>query len=81
MMGRNKLKALKETTLATFFQQASNLGITNQYKFDSQANVIKWNNGSVILLKDLFLPKLLRFDSYSAKIANSVVLLIDQLSF
>jgi len=64
MMGRNKLKALKETTLATFFQQASNLGLTNQYKFDSQANVIKWNNGSVILLKDLFLfPSDPNFDS------------------
>jgi hypothetical protein len=64
MIGRNKLKALKETTLATFFQQASNLGLTNQYKYDSQANVIKWNNGSVILLKDLFLfPSDPNFDS------------------
>lgn len=64
MIGRSKLKALNETTLNTFFQLTSNLGISNQYKYDSQKNIIKWNNGSVILLKDLFLyPADPEFDS------------------
>lgn len=55
LIGRNKLKALNESTLATFFQQTSDLGLSKQYKYDSQKNIIKWNNGSIILLKDLFL--------------------------
>lgn len=64
LMGRSKLKALKETTLNTFFQLSSDLGISNQYKFNAQANVIYWNNGSEILLKDLFLyPSDPNFDS------------------
>jgi len=64
LMGRSKLKALKETTLNTFFQLSQDLGISNQYKFNSQTNVITWNNGSEILLKDLFLfPSDPNFDS------------------
>lgn len=63
-MGRAKLKALKETTLNTFFELSSKLGINNQYKFNSQSNTITWNNGSQILLKDLFLyPSDPNFDS------------------
>lgn len=64
VMGRSKLKALKETTLNTFFEVASKLGITNQFVFNAQSNVIKWNNGSEIILKDLFLyPSDPEFDS------------------
>lgn len=64
LMGRSKLKALKETTLNTFFEQASNLGITEQFTYNAQNNVIYWNNGSEILLKDLFLyPADPNFDS------------------
>jgi PBSX family phage terminase large subunit len=64
LMGRAKLKALKETTLNTFFQQTSDLGLNNQYKYNSQTNVITWSNGSEILLKDLFLyPSDPNFDS------------------
>jgi len=64
LMGRAKLKALKETTLNTFFELSSNLGITNQFTYNAQANVIYWNNGSEILLKDLFLyPSDPNFDS------------------
>jgi PBSX family phage terminase large subunit len=63
-MGRAKLKALKETTLNTFFQLTSDLGLNSQYKFNSQTNVITWLNGSEILLKDLFLyPSDPNFDS------------------
>jgi hypothetical protein len=63
-MGRAKLKALKETTLNTFFELSSNLGITDQFTYNAQANIIYWDNGSEILLKDLFLyPSDPNFDS------------------
>ena len=55
LMGRAKLKALKETTLNTFFEQASKLGVSNQFSYNAQANIIYWDNGSEILMKDLFL--------------------------
>lgn len=55
LMGRSKLKTLKETTLNTFFELTSNLGLSDQYKYNSQSNIITWTNGSEILLKDLFL--------------------------
>jgi phage terminase large subunit len=54
LMGRSKLKTLKETTLNTFFEQASKLGISNQFTYNDQKSIIKWQNGSEILLKDLF---------------------------
>ena len=64
LMGRSKLKSLKETTLNTFFELSSKLGISNQYTYNSQSNVIYWHNGSEILLKDLFLyPSDPNFDS------------------
>ena len=64
LMGRSKLKSLKETILNTFFELAAELNITNQFTLNSQASVIKWNNGSEILLKDLFLyPSDPNFDS------------------
>jgi phage terminase large subunit len=44
LMGRSKLKTLKETTLNTFFELTSNLGIGSQFKFNSQSNIIYWNN-------------------------------------
>jgi hypothetical protein len=54
LMGRSKLKSLKETTLNTFFEQTTALGIANQFNYNAQAGVIYWNNGSEILLKDLY---------------------------
>lgn len=64
LMGRAKLKTLKETTLNTFFDLTSNLGLSDQYNFNSQSNIIYWKNGSEILLKDLFLyPSDPNFDS------------------
>jgi hypothetical protein len=63
-MGRSKLKALKETTLNTFFEQSSLLQLNNQYTYNGQSGVIYWNNGSEILLKDLCLyPSDPNFDS------------------
>ena len=64
LMGRSKLKTLKETTLKTFFELTSRLGINDQFKYNAQSNVIYWNNGSEIILKDLFLyPSDPEFDS------------------
>jgi phage terminase large subunit len=64
LMGRAKLKALKETTLNSFFELSTVLGISEQYTYNAQANIIYWNNGSEILLKDLFLyPSDPNFDS------------------
>lgn len=53
LMGRSELKTLKETTLATFFDIMSALCWTSLYKYNQQTGVIKWFNGSEILLKDL----------------------------
>lgn len=55
LMGRSKLKTLKETTLNTFFELSSKLNISGQFKYNAQAGVVDWNNGSQIILKDLFL--------------------------
>jgi len=64
LMGRSKLKALKETTLNTFFELASQLKITDQFNYNGQAGIIYWKNGSEILLKDLYaFPSDPNFDS------------------
>lgn len=63
-MGRSKLKTLKETTLNTFFELSSLLQLSNQFKYNSQDSTITFTNGSIILLKDLFLyPSDPKFDS------------------
>lgn len=64
LMGRSKLKTLKETTLASFFDISTKLGITSQFNYNQQSGVIYWYNGSQIILKDLFLyPSDPNFDS------------------
>jgi len=64
LMGRAKLKTLKETALNTFFQLSSKLGLGDQFKYNDQKGVIFWKNGSEIILKDLFLyPSDPEFDS------------------
>lgn len=64
LMGRSKLKNLRETTLNTFFELSSDLKISHQFKYNAQDHIIHWNNGSEIILKDLFLyPSDPHFDS------------------
>ena len=64
LMGRAKLKALKETTLATFFDLSTELGLTDLWEYNAQSGSIKFTNGSEIILKDLFLyPSDPNFDS------------------
>lgn len=55
LMGRSKLKTLKETTLATFFELSTKLEISEQWTYNAQSSTINWTNGSQIVLKDLFL--------------------------
>lgn len=82
-MGRSKLKTLKETTLKTFFELSSKLGLNSQFTFNAQSNVIKWNNGSEIVLKDLFLyPSDPDFDSLgSLEISGAFIDECNQISF
>lgn len=83
LMGRSKLKSLKETTLNTFFEQASKFGLNNQFTFNAQDNIIKWHNGSEILLKDLFsYPSDPNFDSLgSLEITGAFIDECNQVSY
>ena len=64
VMGRSKLKTLRERTLNTFFELTSKLKISDQFKYNAQDSIINWNNGSQIILKDLFAyPSDREFDS------------------
>tara|TARA_R110002012_G_scaffold178040_1_gene343009 strand:+ start:791 stop:2101 length:1311 start_codon:yes stop_codon:yes gene_type:complete len=66
LMGRSKLDALKKTTLNTFFEVCSMWGVkaNEHYSFNGSSNVITFDNGSEIILKDLFLyPSDRNFDS------------------
>lgn len=83
LMGRSKLKTLKETTLKSFFEISSKLGISDQWVFNAQNNVITFKNGSEIILKDLFLyPSDPEFDSLgSLEITGAFIDECNQLSF
>ena len=55
VMGRSKLKTLKETTLKSLWEVMKLCGITTEYyKYNQTAGVILFYNDSEILLKDLF---------------------------
>lgn len=59
-IGRHELKNLKRTTLASWFEVANELGLIAEkdYKYNQQESVIKFSNGSEILLLDTaFSPK------------------------
>ena len=53
VMARKVLKALKETTLNTFFETSKELGLNDQWEYKQQQGLIQWKNGSQILLKEL----------------------------
>lgn len=55
LMGRSKLKSLRQTTLKTFFELSTELKLKGQYTYHQGDQTIYWNNGSEIILKDLFL--------------------------
>ena len=64
LMGRAVLKSLKESTLKTFFEIISLLNWGGKIKYNSNEGYIKWDNGSEIMLKDLYqYPSDPNFDS------------------
>jgi hypothetical protein len=56
LMGRKKLKTLKETTLKTFLEVCKLQDVVNgiHFNINNQSNIITFFNGSEILMKDLF---------------------------
>lgn len=65
LMGRSKLKALKQTTLKTFFEICSMWSLDeSHFNYNQNEGEIRFYNGSSIILKDLFLyPSDPNFDS------------------
>ncbi len=57
MIGRSKLKTLKQTTLRTFFEVCAMWRIKagKDFKYNAQEGIITFSNGSEVFLKDLFL--------------------------
>lgn len=84
LLGRSKLKTLKETTLATFFDVCKMWGIKEgDYKYNANEGTITWTNGSQILLKDLFMyPSDPNFDSLgSLEITGAFIDEVNQITF
>ena len=56
LMGRAKLKTLKETTLNSFYAVCKMQGLKNgiHFKVNHQSSIIHFPNGSEIVMKDLF---------------------------
>lgn len=66
LIGRSELKALRETTLNSFFEvcKLQNLSVGKHFVYNAQLNIIKWFNGSETYLKDLYqYPSDPNFDS------------------
>ena len=84
LMGRAKLKNLKETTLNTFFEICNQWGIKNErdFKYNAQDGTITFTNHSQIILKDLFTyPSDPNFDSLgSLEITGAFVDEVNQIS-
>jgi hypothetical protein len=57
LIGRAKLDTLKKTTMNTFFQVAQQIGLKagEDFAYNQQSHIIKFSNGSEIILADLFL--------------------------
>jgi phage terminase large subunit len=83
LMGRSKLKALKQTTLNTFFEITALWGLTSEhYNYNQQSGEITFYNGSQIILKDLFTyPSDPNFDSLgSLEITGAFIDEVNQIS-
>jgi len=66
LMGRSKLHSLKTTTLNTFLEVCREWGLVanKHYTLNGASNIIKFYNGSEIMMKDLFLyPSDRNFDN------------------
>jgi len=84
LIGRSRLKALKETTLNTFFEVCKIQGFLSDthYNYNAQSNTIRFFNGSEILLKDLFhYPADPQYDSLgSLEITGAFIDEVNQIS-
>jgi len=83
LMGRSKLKALKQTTLATFFDICSEWNLnSDHFTYNQQSGEIHFYNGSIIILKDLFTyPSDPNFDSLgSLEITGAFIDEVNQIS-
>lgn len=54
LWGRSKLTSLKLTTVRTFLDICKEWNIVDKYNYNQMNNTIVFNNGSEIILKDLF---------------------------
>lgn len=77
LIGRSKLKNLKDTTLNTFWDVCKLLHLKKDihYRYNDQTSKIKFTNGSEVFLKDLFqYPSDKNFDSLgSLEITGSFI--------
>ncbi len=57
VIGRSKISALEQSTLVTLFEVAHIMGyqVGVDFNYNSQKHTVNWSNGSVTVLKDLFL--------------------------
>lgn len=73
LIGRSKLTSLKLTTLKTFNDILKEWNLTDRFKLNNQSNTIYVDNGSEIILKDLFsYPSDPNFDSLGSLELTSV---------
>lgn len=73
LMGRSKLNTLKSTTLKTFNDIIKSWNLTDRVNINNQNNTIYFDNGSEILMKDLFAyPADENFDSLGSLEVTSV---------
>lgn len=54
LMGRARLKVLRQTTLKTFLDISREWNIQHLYNFNKNDNIITFTNGSEVMLMDLF---------------------------
>lgn len=85
VLGRSKLKALKQTTLMTFFEVLGIMGMKKDehYKYNAVEGEITFQNSSMVILKDLFLyPADPNFDSLgSLEITGGFIDEVNQVCF
>ena len=83
LIGRSKLNTLKGTTLKTFNDLLKSWNLTDRFKINHQTNTISVDNGSEIILKDLFsYPADPNFDSLgSLEISGCFIDEANQISY
>lgn len=52
-LARNELTTLKKTTVISFFEVADSWGITHLFQYNSTSGIIKFGNGSEVILVEL----------------------------